>query len=404
MALSDKDVDETMAADWAKIQEKYTPEPDDAPERDTPAAATGDVEIDPKPETIPVSRRPDGKFKAQEDAQVDKGNVKVDKAARGTPDKVAAPAKDKAAPAAADIDASAPAATGDQPQGRDINRAPSTWKPAARALWDKVDPALRAEIHRREADFQNGQAQLLPDATLGKNMREVIRPYEMMIQAEGGTPERAVADLMRTAAVFRTGTVPQKYQAIAQIANQFGIDLRRFAPQPAAGAQPQPNAQQQPTEFRDPRVDQLLAQQNEERRLSAQREQQQTESTVTRWMNEVDASGNPKRQYLGDVINEMSALVPQIRAHDPTLTHAQALDAAYDRAIWAHPEIRTLLAQKQQADLDAQRRTDNQARVRDARRAGSVNVPRRGSTPAPGKPGKMEDTIAETARALGMIS
>jgi hypothetical protein len=150
-------------------------------------------------------------------------------------------------------------------------------------------------------------------------------------------------------------------------------------------------------------VDQLLAQQNAERQANAQREQQQMESTVTRWMNENDASGNPKRPYLSDVINEMSALVPQLRSSDPTLTHAQALDAAYDRAIWAHPEIRTLLAQKQQTELDAQRRAENQTRVRDARRSGSVNVPRRGSTPSPGKPGSIDETIRETARALGMI-
>ena len=395
MALSDKDVDETMAADWAEIQAKYAPEPVETPE--PKADAAGEVEIDPPVETIPVSRKPDGKFKAQDDKPAK--DVAADKGKSAPIDKgkpaVAAPAEPAAEP------------QGDQPQARDINRAPSTWKPAARAEFDKLSPAIKAEIHRREADFLNGQAQLRPDAELGQNMRRVIEPYRMLIEAEGGTPERAVADLFRTAALFRTGTVQQKYQGIVDISRQFGIDLRYLAQaaveqQGAPPAQGQPQAQ--PQQFRDPRVDQLLHQQNLDRQQSAQREQQQMESTVTRWMNEADAQGNPKRPYLGDVINEMSALVPQLRAADPSMTHAQALDAAYDRAIWAHPEIRTLLAQKQQADLDAQRRADNQNRVRDARRAGSVNVPRRGSTPSPGKPGKMEDTIAETARALGMIS
>jgi hypothetical protein len=405
MALNDKDVDADIASDWAAIQEKYSaPEPD-APERDAPDATANDgAGADENGEKIPVSREADGKFKAQDD----KAKPAVDKTAK--PVKDAKPANGKTPAAAAETpDPAAAADATQQPQARDINRAPSTWKPTARAEWDKLSPAIKTEIHRREADFQNGQAQLLPDATLGKSMREVIRPYEMMIQAEGGTPERAVADLFRTAAVFRVGTAEQKYQAVGQICRQFGVDLAaigRAALAQQQGQQPgaQPNGQQQPQQFRDPRVDQLLAQQNRERQEAAQREQAQTENTVTRWMNEVDTAGNPKRPYLGDVINEMSALVPQLRQADPTLSHAQALDAAYDRAIWAHPEIRTLLAQKQQADLDAKRRTDNQAQVRDARRAGSVNVPRRGSSPSPGKPGTMDETIAATARELGLIT
>jgi hypothetical protein len=386
--LADKDVDATMAADWASIQDKYAAEPD-AP--DVP----DDVQVDAAPdkETIPVSREADGKFKAAEkdkpikDVAADKGKpakvqVAADKTQQGTQDD------------------NAPAAVDEGTQQRDINRAPSTWKPLARAEFDKLPPTIKAEIHRREADFQSGQAQLIPDATMGRELRQVIAPYEAMIQAEGGTPARAVADLFRTAALFRTGTVQQKYAAVAQIANQFGIDLRRFAGQP----QSQPQGQQQQQEFRDPRVDQILAAQNQERQQNAQREQAQTENTVTRWMNEADTQGNPKRPYLNDVINEMSALVPQIRQSDPSMTHAQALDAAYDRAIWAHPEIRTLLNQKQQTELDAQRRAENQTRVRDARRAGSVNVARRASTPLAGKPGTMEETIAATARELGIFT
>lgn len=382
--LADKDVDDSMASDWAKIQEKYTPEADDAPDVTPEAEASGE-------EVIPVSREADGKFKAQEKDKAPEKEKVTDKAAK--PAKEAKPVAE--APEAAPEPTDAPA--------RDINRAPSTWKPTARAEFDKLSPTIKAEIHRREADFLNGQAQLRPDAELGRELRGVIDPYRMMIDAEGGTPARAVADLFRTAAVFRTGSIQAKYQALAQIANQFGIDLRPLgqAARDQAAVQPQPA---QPQQFRDPRVDQLLAQQNQERQQAAQREQQQTESAVTRWMNETDTEGNPKRPYLGDVINEMSALVPQLRTADPSMTHPQALDAAYDRAIWAHPEIRTLLAQKQQTELDAKRRTDNQARVRDARRAGSVNVPRRASIPSAGKPGKMEDTLAATARELGLIT
>jgi hypothetical protein len=403
MALADRDTDSTMAADWREISARYAPEDDGetiatdeaAPADESPAEGAAPAEDKAaklaadkgEPEKIAVARDRDGKFKPKP--------KEAPAAAKG-----ATPAADQTATSAA-TGTDAPAAGADNALQRDIARPPSTWKPAARAEWDKLTPAIRAEIHRREADFQQGQAQLLPDARLGADIRSTIEPYRMMIEAEGGTPVRAVADLLRTAAIFRVGTEQQKYQAVAQIARQFGIDLRRFAqatgtPAPAGTAPPQP--------LRDPRVDQLLAreQQAEQRRTAA--EQAQVEAATTRWINELDASGNPKREYLGDVMQEMMALVPQIRQADPSLSHSQVLDAAYDRATWAHPEVRTLLAQKQQAELEAQRRAENQSRVRDARRAGSVNVPRRASVPAPVKPGRMEDTIADTARALGLIS
>jgi hypothetical protein len=148
----------------------------------------------------------------------------------------------------------------------------------------------------------------------------------------------------------------------------------------------------------------LLAHQQRQDTERQQREQSDLESTVTRWMNEVGADGQPTRPYLSDVINEMSALIPQIKQANPLLTNAQALEEAYTRATWAHPEVRTLLQQKAATDLEATRQAENQTRVREAKRAASVNVPRRASTPTPGKPGSMEETIAATARELGLIA
>lgn len=395
MALSDSGVDDTMASDWKAIQEKYAVEETEAPPE--PADTQTEVVADPEPDTRP--RDATGKFVKAEEKPDGQG-----KPTQTDPGKVGAPATGK--PGAPDpakgttqqTDPSVPLA--DATGVRDPNRAPSSWKPAAREKFAALDPAIKAEIHRRESDFQAGQAQLLPDAQLGKGMRQVIEPYRMLIEAEGGTPERAVASLLRTAAIFRVGTPEQKLQSIAGIAQQYGIDLRGLVAQPNG----QPNPNPQPQTFRDPRVDQILAQQQRTEAERQQRTQAEMETTVNRWMNEVDAQGNPTRPYISDVIGEMSALIPQIKDANPSLTNAQALEEAYNRAIWAHPEIRTLLQQKAAADLAAQRQADNQTRVREAKRAASVNVPRRASSPNPAKPGSLEETIASTARELGLIT
>lgn len=241
----------------------------------------------------------------------------------------------------------------------------------------------------------NGQAQLLPDAKLGRSVTDIMAPYRMLIEAEGGTPERAIADLMRTAAIFRVGTPQQKSAALQQIARQFNVEF----------AQPQPvQPGQQPQTLQDPRVDQLLAQLNQERQQRQRDEQSGLETAVTSWMGEVDTKGAPVRPYLGDVMNEMSGLVPQIRQGNPSLSHNQVLQEAYDRAIWGNPEIRKLLQQQEAQGNEQARRTENQNRVRDARRAASVNVPRRASTPSAGKPGSLDETLSKTARELGLIT
>lgn len=390
MALSDPNVDETMAEDWKVIQEKYAAE-EETPEPDETQEAAPDAQ-DSTP-SADAARNKDGTFAKSAKESADGSS----KPAKKEPGKTGAVGKEPTGTNDGDGAAAQPPL--DQGvQRADVNRAPSSWKASERALWDKVDPALRAAIHRRESEMAAGAQQLLPDAQFGRSIRSVVDPYRMLIEAEGGTPERAVADLLKTAAIFRVGPNEQKAQAIAGIVRQFNVDLSSLLPRQNG------QAPQTAQTFRDPRVDQLIAQQNRERAESAQREHATLESTVSQWMNEVDAQGQPTRPYLQDVINEMAAIVPQIRQAQPNLTNAQALEEAYTRAIWANPEIRALLQQQAAAASSAQRQADNQTRLRDVRRAASVNVPRRASVPSAGKPGRMEDTIAETARELGLIS
>lgn len=388
--LADKDIDTTMAADWAAIQEKYAVEPEEVEH-----VELGSTEPEAPVATEPVVDRGDGrradgtfapkeKIPGKEDAGKDELSGAISKTAKSAVISRAETAVEQTDPGAqSSIE-------------RDINRAPSTWKPTARAEWDKLSPAVRAEIHRRETDFMNGRTELLPDAKFGKSVSEVMAPYRMLIEAEGGTPERAIGDLMRTAAGLRLGTPQQKAQIITQVCRQYGVDMSAFAPQIGQ----QPNQPQQP--LADPRVDQLIGQLNQERQQRAQFEQQTLEGSVTNWMNEAGPDGQPKRPYLGDVMNEMGALVPQIRQANPSLTHDQVLQQAYETATWGNPEIRALLLQAQ--GNGQVRVADNQNRVRDAKRAASVNVPRRASQPSAGKPGTLEETITNTARELGLIT
>lgn len=370
MALADAETNDTIAEDWKAILAKHQPE---------------EIEADPvKEEAAPEPVEP-----VQEEGRArDESGRFIRSKGKDDPGVTVEPEK---APAPTSIPEALPAP---QPEtaARDVSKPPSSWKPAARAEWAKISPAIQVEIHRRETDFLTAQRELMPEAQFGNAMKEVIEPYRMLIEAEGGTPERAVASLLQTAAIFRVGTPQQKYDAVMGIARQYGVNLNLPA---------NPNVPPQ-GEYRDSRVDQILQHLQTERTRQTQAEEQQLEGIVTQWMN-ANENGQPKYPYLGDVINDMSVLIPQIRQANPLLTPAQTLEQAYERAIWASPDIRPLLQKAQQEAATAQHRAESQQKVAEARRAASVNVPRRASSPSPGKPGKLEDTIAETARALGLI-
>jgi len=152
--LADKDIDETMAADWAAIREKHTVEdetPDLAgePEVEAVAPETPESVVDSKP------RDESGKFTRapKESKDAAKSAEQADTSQRE--------------PTAAAL----PVNREKETQSADVNRPPSSWKPTARAEYDKLSPVIKAEIHRREADMSAGAQQLLPDATLGKEMR-----------------------------------------------------------------------------------------------------------------------------------------------------------------------------------------------------------------------------------------
>lgn len=378
MALEDKNIDEQMAADWSAIRDKFKVEEPETPE---PAAEPEAPAQESVVETPERARDDSGRFTKA--AESSKNAEPVGQ----KPAPTEAPAQEPAAEPVVSVKGTPV----------DLTRAPSSWKPAARAEFAKLPEAIRAEIHRRESESAAGVHQLMPDAQLGKSMREVAAPYKALIDAEAnGKPELAFAELIKTASILRMGTPQQKRDVVLGVARQYGVDLGlQPQQQPVQGQPPQQT-------FQDPRVDQLLQHLQTQEQQRQQQEQQALENTVTQWMEAKDEAGNPKYPYLGDVMNDMAVIVPQIRQSSPSLSHEQVLQSAYERAIWANPDVRPLLLQAQAAP--PAREAANQTRVREAKRAASVNVPRRASQPAPAKPGRMEETIEATARELGLIS
>ncbi len=281
----------------------------------------------------------------------------------------------------------------------DLNRPPSSWKPAAKAEWMKIPESARADIHRRETEHHAGFRGIRENADFGQSMRNTVQPFMHLIQAEGGTPEKAVASMLQMAAILRTGTMQQKQQIVEQTIRQYGIQMPQAQPQFDAQGQPvQQQAQQQPSQFLDPRVDGLLASlQAQERERQAVAEQQSNDATE-RFLSANGTDGQPLYPFVDNVLNDMIERTGAIRRNSPALSHDDVLKQAYEQAVWANPETRDVLIKQQQAA--AQRPEDTLRKVADAKRANANNLPKRGALPATAPKGSMDDTIRETYREL----
>lgn len=233
-------------------------------------------------------------------------------------------------------------------------KAPQSWTPQAREKWAGVDPDIKAEIHRRESEAGRVIQGAAQQRQFVDAFERLMQPYEMFIRAENSNPLAAVDNMMRTAAQLRVGTPAAKVEIVAGIIKNFGIDLPALDAMLAGQQLPQ-NLQQQQQPIRDPRVDQMLAQQNWQNQQQAQFEDQSIRQGLAQF-----AQGH---EFYGDVATTMADIVElQTRQGQPI-----DLEKIYARACQLHEGVSTILQQR-----TAAQNTSNQSRaVLRAKRASS---------------------------------
>jgi hypothetical protein len=220
-------------------------------------------------------------------------------------------------------------------------KAPASWTPAAREKWTSVDPDVRAEIHRRESEGQR----LLQDTAglrqFAQQFDNVVRPYEMFIRSEGSDPLSAVQGLMNTAAELRVGTPQQKAHIVANIVRQHGIDLELLdhtLAQVLGVTQP---GQQAPQQLRDPRVDQLLAQQQRQQ-WEQQQYLQQQDALETQTIQQGLAHFASTHEFYTDVASTMADLVDVATRQGQPIN----LERIYARACQLDEQVSTIISQR----------------------------------------------------------
>lgn len=301
------------------------------------------------------------------------------------------------------------------------HKVPDGWAKEAKAEWENLPPAVQAAVEKRELDMAKGVEDLKKRQA---EIDQVLQPRLDMIRRHGHTPAQAVNQLF---AWFEAlGTNPQV--AFPALAQSYKFDLRSIpglipqqqqVPQPGQQQVPQPGqqpgapgAEAQPAGDVPPSVQRYIDDLN--RKMEAlqqgfsnqlgqlstsfqQQSQAKTEEILGNWSKD--------KPYFEDVRKMMAHMISS-GAVAPLPNGAADLDSAYDRAIWAIPEVREkILADQQKAAADAAKakaaaeRKAQQDQADKARRAqaGSLAGTAPGA-PVPPVKGRKGKTVAESLR------
>ncbi len=407
----DRDLDDGIRATLAEINSR--------------AESDAKIPVEPEPVAAPVEepveetpRDKTGKFVKGQALRHQPAATKTPAApaASATPAAQAEPSTSAIAPA------SEPAAA--EPELKfgevviDLNRPPAVWKPAAKMAWAALPEDVKKEIYRRETDFHNTtfKGPMKQNADFGQAVKAVVEPYRGIIESEGGTPEKAIGELLKTAALFRGNNQQAKLNAVFALDQQFNTGLRDHFQRSVqaevariTGGQPQiGQPAPQPGLIQDPRYDALAQQfsqistslQAQERERAAEQERI-ANSATDQFLASKNEKGEPKFPFVDNVIEDMTQRVAFMRQQNPSAAHNDVLQQAYDAAVWANPETRAVLIAQTQAPQAVAAQTALKAAQ--ARKATVGAMPKRGAIPATEPVKSLDDTIRETARDLGMF-
>ena len=218
--------------------------------------------------------------------------------------------------------------------------APKSLSPMAREAWKNTPPEMRQEIAKREADFQRGIQKYAENAKRAEAMDASLAPYSQLFAKNGG-PSEVLPGLLQTASVLQMGAPAQKAQMVAQLIQQFGVDIKTLDNM-LVGKGPTQEVQQQ-TE-----IEQLLNQKlqplQQQLQTYQQREMQQQQEAQQAVSTEIASfASDPNNEFYQDVKMDMADIMDMAATRGRNMT----LKEAYDRACALHPQVSQIINNRQ---------------------------------------------------------
>ena len=228
--------------------------------------------------------------------------------------------------------------------------SPVSWSASAREQWKKIPKEAQSYILQREQQMQQGMQKNAEQARRAEGMDRSLAPYQQYFAMNGG-PGQTLQTLLQTGSGLQMGTPQQKAQIVANLINQFGVDIPSLDSL-LTGKDVPPEVRQQS------QVEQMLQQRLApiQQQLSQyqQRERQMQQGVQQEASSELNAfSSDSKNEFYNDVRGDMADILDMAYNRGVQLT----LKQAYDKACALNPEIsRIQQSREQQRALQGKRR------------------------------------------------
>jgi len=233
-------------------------------------------------------------------------------------------------------------------QGQEL-KPPSQWKPQVREKWNQLPREVQEEVLRREADNLRLVGSVGQKIKFADEVSQHLQPFADRLIENNVPPQAFVADVFTTVKTLSQGTPEEKAAVLANIIQSYGIDVRVLDSVLSArlsAPPPSPELMRARHEAAEARAQ--LAMQN-------QVVNQGIRGKVTETLE--NFANDPKNEFFYDVKDMMADLMAAGRA--------STLEDAYQACIWAHPDTRKILLQRE-AQSRATSRSQRAAAARSA--------------------------------------
>lgn len=240
------------------------------------------------------------------------------------------------------------------------DKAPNSWKPEIREHWAKLPAEVRDEINRREQHIQRTISETAQVRKFASDFAQVVNPFAHIIRAQSSTPLQAVHNLMQTAAGLAQGNPHQKAAIVAEIMQNYGIDVQILDQLLVKGGAPNP--QQPRVEAPPPWAKPIFGFMENVQQMQQQRTQQlhvEAEKAITA------LEGKP---FFDDLRDEMADLMEVAASRGREMT----LEQAYDRAVALNPQIAKIIDQRKLAERNSNPVSQAASTLARARKAAST--------------------------------
>lgn len=249
--------------------------------------------------------------------------------------------------------------------------APNSWSAEMKAKFGSLPPEAQQYIAQRESEMHAAITQKGEQIKAFEPIRQTLDQHREVFAKNGVSEAEGISRFIAADRFLEQNPSA----AIQWLAESYGVDLRQFSANPGSTDQ-SPVPPREVFELKQ-EINQLKSYLTAQQRQSHEAEQATVVKTVEDFAKD--------KPHFEKVRKIMGSLMQAGEAAD--------LNEAYEKATYAHPEVRQLILEDQRKATEAQRKAEQEKAVQTAKKAGSINLKStQGTTPSKG--GSLEDTMS----------